>query len=246
MSPAIRLPGGPVPSWDVTINYIPIPYPALTPAVIDMAPNEKQFWRVANASADTILDLQVVYDGKPQPIQLVALDGVPLGSQDGTAQGKLITVTDLRLPPAARMEFIVTGPSATVKSAQFMTLAINTGPDGDNDTRRVIANIEPVGDNSGQDARRQRQGVEAMAPAIRRIGRSAGYGDAHSVLFRECGSDAIFHNRRRSDAGGFLARQSSRYRDDAGLGRGLDDPEPRAGESRIPHPPDPFHGDVAG
>ena len=65
-----------------------------------MAPNETQFWRVANASADTILDLQVVYDGKPQPIQLVALDGVPLGSQDGTAQGKLITVTDLR--PAAR------------------------------------------------------------------------------------------------------------------------------------------------
>jgi FtsP/CotA-like multicopper oxidase with cupredoxin domain len=146
-------PGGPVPSWDVTLNYVPIPYPALTPAVIDMAPNEKQFWRVANASADTILDLQVVYDGKPQPIQLVALDGVPVGSQDGTAQGKLTTVTHLRLPPAARMEFIVTGPSAKVKSAQFMTLAINTGPDGDNDTQRVLANIAPVGDNIGQDAR---------------------------------------------------------------------------------------------
>lgn len=146
------MPGGPVPSWDVTINYIPIPYPALTPAVIDIAPNEKQFWRVVNAAADTILDLEVVYDGKPQPIQLVSLDGVPLGSQDGTAQGKLITVTHLRLPTASRMEFIVTGPSATVKSAQFMTLKINTGPDGDNDTQRVIANIAPVGDNSGQDA----------------------------------------------------------------------------------------------
>jgi FtsP/CotA-like multicopper oxidase with cupredoxin domain len=146
------MPGGPVPSWDVTINYIPIPYPALTPAVIDIAPNEKQFWRVVNAAADTILDLEVVYDGKPQPIQLVSLDGVPLGSQDGTAQGKLITVTHMRLPTASRMEFIVTGPSATVKSAQFMTLKINTGPDGDNDTQRVIANIAPVGDNSGQDA----------------------------------------------------------------------------------------------
>ena len=147
------MPGGPVPSWDLTINYIPIPYPALTPAVIDIAPNEKQFWRVVNAAADTILDLEVVYDGKPQPIQLVSLDGVPLGSQDGTAQGKLITVTHMRLPTASRMEFIVTGPSATVKSAQFMTLKINTGPDGDNDTQRVIANIAPVGDNSGQDAR---------------------------------------------------------------------------------------------
>ena len=147
------MPGGPVPSWDVTINYIPIPYPALTPAVIDITPNEKQFWRVVNAAADTILDLEVVYDGKPQPIQLVSLDGVPLGSQDGTAQGKLITVTHLRLPTASRMEFIVTGPSATVKSAQFMTLKINTGPEGDNDTQRVIADIVPVGDNSGQDAR---------------------------------------------------------------------------------------------
>jgi hypothetical protein len=76
----------------------------LTPAVIKMAPGEKQFWRVANASADTILDLQVIYDGKPQQISLVALDGVPVGSQDGTARGKLISVTDLRLPPASRME----------------------------------------------------------------------------------------------------------------------------------------------
>jgi FtsP/CotA-like multicopper oxidase with cupredoxin domain len=146
-------PGGPVPSWDVTINYVPIPYPALTPAVIDMAPSEKQFWRVANASADTILDLKVVYDGKPQPILLVALDGVPVGSQDGSAHGKLITVTDLRLPTAARMEFIVTGPSQKVKSAQFLTESIDTGPNGDNDTTRVLANIEAVGDNSGQDAR---------------------------------------------------------------------------------------------
>jgi FtsP/CotA-like multicopper oxidase with cupredoxin domain len=147
------MPGGKVPSWDVTINYVPIPYPALTPAVIDMEPNERQFWRVANASADTILDLRVVYDGKPQPIRLVALDGVPVGSQDGTARGKLITLTHLRLPPAARMEFIVRGPSRKVKRAQFMTEAINTGPFGDNDTQRALANIEPVGDNPGQDAR---------------------------------------------------------------------------------------------
>lgn len=145
-------PGGAVPAWDVTLNYVPIPYPALTPAVIKVTPNEKQFWRVANASADTILDLQVIYNGVPQPISLVALDGVPVGSQDGTSQGTLIPVTDLRLPPAARMEFIVTMPSANVKTAQFLTQAINTGPDGDNDTRRVLANIQPVGDVIGPDS----------------------------------------------------------------------------------------------
>ena len=43
----------------------------------------------------------------------------------------------------------------------------------------------------------------------------AGHGDPHSVLFREPGS--ILHNCRRSNAGGFLAQQSSGYRDDAGV-----------------------------
>ena len=146
-------PGGKVPAWDLTLNYVPIAFPALTPAVIDMAPSEKQFWRVANAAADTILDLQVIYDHVPQKILLVALDGVPVGSQDGTEQGKLIPVTHLRLPPASRMEFIVTGPSTKVKNAKFLTQAINTGPDGDNDTRRTLAIIMPVGDQSRVNAR---------------------------------------------------------------------------------------------
>jgi FtsP/CotA-like multicopper oxidase with cupredoxin domain len=147
------MPGGPVPSWDLTLNYVPIAYPALTPAVIKMTPNEKEFWRVANASADTILDLQLTYDGVAQPLQLVALDGVPVGSQDGTERGKLISVTDLRLPPASRMEFIMTGPSRSVKSAKFQTQDIDTGPNGDNDTARTIATIMPIGDVIGSDAK---------------------------------------------------------------------------------------------
>jgi FtsP/CotA-like multicopper oxidase with cupredoxin domain len=75
-----------------------------------MKPGEKQFWRVVNASADTIIDLQLQYDGTPQPLEVVALDGVPTGSQDGTSRGKRITETDILLAPAARAEFIVTGP----------------------------------------------------------------------------------------------------------------------------------------
>ncbi len=146
------MPGGAVPSWDLTLNYVPIAYPALIPAVIKMEPGEQQFWRVVNACADTILDLQVTYDGNPQTIKLVALDGVPVGSQDGTERGKLIPVTDIRLPPASRVEFILTGPAQSVKSAQFLTQKIITGRDGDNDTQRTLANIEPVGDQIGSDA----------------------------------------------------------------------------------------------
>ncbi|HTY54064.1 MAG TPA: multicopper oxidase domain-containing protein [Candidatus Binataceae bacterium] len=134
-------PMGRVPSWDLTLNYVPISYPAEVPAVIEMKPQAKEFWRVANASADTILDLQVLYNEMPQVLQLVAVDGVPVGSQDGTGRGTLIPVTDFRLPPASRVEFILTGPARYVKSAKFLTQAVDTGPDGDNDPRRTLANI---------------------------------------------------------------------------------------------------------
>ncbi len=137
-----RTPGGAVPSWDVTLNYVPIAYPAETPAIIQMKPGQPEFWRVANASADTILDLQVAYDGVPQPLRVVGLDGVPTRSQDGSGRGKLVTRTDILLAPAARAEFIVAAPSASVKNASFITLNIDTGPDGDNDPQRTLAIIQ--------------------------------------------------------------------------------------------------------
>jgi len=143
LSPLYR-PGGNVPSWDLSLNYVPISYPANTPSLIQTSPGQREFWRVLNADADTILDLQVVYDGVPQPLQLAALDGVVLGSQDGLRQGKLQTVTDIFLPPAGRAEFIVTTPSSSVTSAQFNTLAINTGAAGDSDPARPLATIQNV------------------------------------------------------------------------------------------------------
>jgi len=140
--PGNPTPGGSIPSWDISLNYVPVPYPAFTPAVIPMKPSEKQLWRVVNASADTILDIQLQYDGMPQPLQVVALDGVPTGSQDGAAKGKTVTQTDIFLAPAARAEFIVTGPALTVQAATLLTLNIDTGPDGDNDPPRPIASIK--------------------------------------------------------------------------------------------------------
>jgi FtsP/CotA-like multicopper oxidase with cupredoxin domain len=141
-TPGAILPSGAtVPSWDVSLNYIPILCPSFTPAVVEIKPGQQEFWRVANASADTIIDLQLRYDSKPQPLQVVALDGVPTGSQDGRMQGQLITQTDILLAPAARAEFIVTGPSTGVKNAALLTLNVDTGPDGDTDPRRTLASI---------------------------------------------------------------------------------------------------------
>jgi FtsP/CotA-like multicopper oxidase with cupredoxin domain len=144
--PAAAMTGDPnlIPGWDVSVNYVPVLYPTYQPSVIQMAAKEKQFWRVVNAAADTILDLQLKYDGKIQNLQVVSFDGVPVGSQDGARKGKLVGRKDILLPPAGRVEFIVTGPSAKVKNATLSTLNVNTGPDGDIDPLRPLASIQLV------------------------------------------------------------------------------------------------------
>lgn len=135
-------PGGNVPSWDLSVNYTPVPYPDFTPAVLRMRPEERQLWRVVNACADTILDLALTYDGAPQPLEIVALDGVPTGSQDGLFRGRTLHRNHILIPPAGRAEFVVTAPSLAVSNAILMTRNIDTGPDGDNDPARPLVRIE--------------------------------------------------------------------------------------------------------
>ena len=148
--PGEPAPVGNVPAWDVTLNYVPILSPGdpgvtdFVPASLQMQPGERQFWRVSNSCADTILDLQYVFDGVPQTMQLVGIDGVPVGSQDSTQPGQPIPVRHFKLPPAARVEFIVTAPPASVQLAQFITRSVDTGPIGDNDPQRPLATIKLV------------------------------------------------------------------------------------------------------
>lgn len=144
-----NFPGGGAPSWDLSLNYVPVLYPDYQPAVLRMVQGASELWRVVNASADTIVELVLDYDGVAQPIQLAALDGVALGSQDGTRQGYLLTRRSIRLAPAARAEFIVTAPSAAVRSARLLTRRIDTGPLGDSDPARPLARIEAVAGADG-------------------------------------------------------------------------------------------------
>jgi FtsP/CotA-like multicopper oxidase with cupredoxin domain len=132
---------GPQPSWDVSVNYVPIHWPGYQPAIIKMVSGAREFWRVANASANTILDLQLVYDGKPQIMQVVGLDGVPTGSQEGKAQGSIFRDTHILLPPAGRAEFIIDGPAASVALPRLVTRAIDGGPDSDSNPARPLAQI---------------------------------------------------------------------------------------------------------
>jgi FtsP/CotA-like multicopper oxidase with cupredoxin domain len=128
---------------DLSVNYIPVGGPLYIPAEYSMMPGEKQFWRILNSAAVSILDLQLRYDGVAQPLEIIALDGVPIGSQKGSGKGKSLTKTHLLVPPGGRAEIIVTGPPAGVKRANFYTRKVDTGPAGDPDPLRPLFHITP-------------------------------------------------------------------------------------------------------
>ena len=101
---------------------------------IDIAPKERQFWRIVNASADRYLDLQL--DGLT--FEIVALDGMPLAYHDPKRPTR---VTDhLLLAPAGRVEAIVTGPPSGTDGV-LRTLCVNTGRDGDPNPEMVLADL---------------------------------------------------------------------------------------------------------
>ncbi|MGA7520857.1 MAG: multicopper oxidase domain-containing protein [Acidobacteriaceae bacterium] len=126
--------GNNIPAWDLSINYVPVTYPSYTPAVIQTPPGERELWRVANTAADTILNLQYVVNGTAEPMQVYSIDGYPMSSGGASSE------TTIQLGPGARAEFVVTTPNVG-DTAQLITQYQNTGPDGDYDPTRPIANI---------------------------------------------------------------------------------------------------------
>jgi FtsP/CotA-like multicopper oxidase with cupredoxin domain len=101
---------------------------------IEIAPKERQFWRIVNASPDRYLDLQM--DG--QTLEIVALDGMPLAYHQPKSPTR--TTDHLLVAPAGRLEAIVTGPPPRSHSA-LRTLCVDTGPDGDPNPEMVLADI---------------------------------------------------------------------------------------------------------
>ena len=127
------------PAKDLSINYVPVPYPDYPPALISIHPHERQLWRVLNASAITYLNLAVLFNRKPQPLGIVALDGVPLNA-NGNAANQIEPRDHIGVPPGGRVEFIVEGP-APGESGLFVTRTVDTGQGGENDPNRAIARI---------------------------------------------------------------------------------------------------------
>jgi FtsP/CotA-like multicopper oxidase with cupredoxin domain len=132
------------PAKDLSINFVPIPYPDYPPATLEMKPNERQLWRVLNASAITYLNLALIFNRTPQKLGIVAIDGVPL-NENGNPNNAIEWPDHVGLPPGARAEFIVSGPPAGVP-ALLVTRTVDTGQGGENDPNRALAAIAAKAD----------------------------------------------------------------------------------------------------
>ena len=112
---------------------------------IDVAPGERQFWRIVNASPDLYADLEL----DSGSFEIVALDGMPFAYHDPSIRKR--SMSHILVPPAGRVEAIVTGPSADSQVA-LRTRCFDTGPDGDSNPAMVLADIASA-EPSGAQAR---------------------------------------------------------------------------------------------
>jgi len=101
---------------------------------IDIAPGERQFWRIVNASPDLYADLEL----DSGSFEVVALDGMPLAYHDPSIRKR--SMSHVLLPPAGRVEAIVTGPPADSHAA-LRSRCFDTGPDGDANPAMVLADV---------------------------------------------------------------------------------------------------------
>jgi FtsP/CotA-like multicopper oxidase with cupredoxin domain len=127
------------PAKDLSVNFVPVPYPDYPPARIGMRPGERQLWRVLNASAVTYLHLAVLFNKVAQQLGIVAIDGVPINISGGSARS-VAWADHIGVPPGGRVEFIVSAPPQGVP-AMLMTRSVDTGNGGENDPNRALVAI---------------------------------------------------------------------------------------------------------
>jgi FtsP/CotA-like multicopper oxidase with cupredoxin domain len=151
------------PAKDLSVNFVPVPYPSYAMAILRTRPSQREFWRVLNACADTYLDLGVLFNGKWRQLGLVAVDGAPLGRGPGHADG-ISWQTDIPIPPGGRAEFVLDTPAEHV-DAELLTLGVDTSlpNDEDNPRTRTATSTTPVPESD--DANPPRQLIKIIASA---------------------------------------------------------------------------------
>lgn len=138
-----------IPAKDLSVNFVPVPYPEYPVGTIRTAPLQREFWRVLNASADTYVNVGILFNGewkdgglsavhgRWQKLGLVAVDGVPISGNDSAAKG-ISWPSAILIPPGGRAEFIVETPPEGTK-AELITVGAETNPASDEDSPNSAA-----------------------------------------------------------------------------------------------------------
>jgi FtsP/CotA-like multicopper oxidase with cupredoxin domain len=156
------------PAKDLSINYVPVPYPDYPPSTIRMKPGERQLWRVVNAGSVTYLNLAVIFGRTARKVGLVAIDGAPMNVPLGKSP-PVTWVDHIGVPPGARVEFIMEGPPAGTP-ALFVTRTVDTGQGGENDPNRPLAAIVATTDAPEPQSKLPAFSQPLRAPAFAWLG----------------------------------------------------------------------------
>jgi FtsP/CotA-like multicopper oxidase with cupredoxin domain len=152
----------------ISLNGTPVPVRLADEAAYahySIAAGSRQLWRVLNAATDAFLSLAVIDEnGMPLPLEVVALDGAPLSDDSGALLATTGTREPQLVPPAGRLEAMVTGPAAG-KKAYLITHAVDTGCAGDRLPERRLAVIEGTAPETAAEHTSPRETMPTVRPA---------------------------------------------------------------------------------
>jgi FtsP/CotA-like multicopper oxidase with cupredoxin domain len=122
-------------------DHYPAPYIKMRTSVPGQ-PAYKEFWRIGNFGGDSVVNIQVLVNGVPQPLKVVEIDGGPASSDNGGEPGSTLTVdshgdtlTHFQLASGNRVGIIVTAPAVAaggaVPTMELQTSAYNSNGDAD-------------------------------------------------------------------------------------------------------------------
>ena len=241
------------PAKDLSINFVPVPYPDYPPATIEMKPGERQLWRVLNASAITYLNLAVLLaDTRRSRSAWWRIDGVPFDDNGSPATPHRVARSHRR--SAGRPRRVHRDGPAAGRPALLVTRTVDTGQGGENDPNRALATII-----AAMTARRAALHLAGLAAAARRRRAALARQMSAPVRVRKLyfsekarGSDRpqqrdeFYITVDGQTPAPFDPQPRSRTSWSAGRRRGLDHREPLDRAARLSHPSDSFPADGHG
>jgi FtsP/CotA-like multicopper oxidase with cupredoxin domain len=164
---------------------------------IAIAPGEHQFWRIVNASPDLYADLEI----DSEQMTVVALDGMPLAFHDPTRRTE--EFHHVLLPPAGRVEAIVTGPRAGIH-ASLRTSCVDTGKAGDPNLAMVLADLDTTVQAKATVVRHKPAQNAAVYRPLRavQVAKYEHHAPDFVVKFTEDAHGFYINDRKYSPAGG--------------------------------------------